>query len=105
MDTKMLFMSFPALGNAMNALYNLLYGKPDPEDDLTHGAMRPYFKRFLDNIVMENIATVKDRNGEPIEITDTDPYGFTNYVYIEGPVGKTIEAILNEADALRINDL
>lgn len=105
MDTKMLFMSFPALGNAMNALYNLLYGKPDPEDDLTHGAMRPYFKRFLDNIVMKNIAIVKDRNGEPIEITDTDPYGFTNYVYIEGPVGNTIEAILNEADALRINDL
>ncbi|MBR2247100.1 MAG: hypothetical protein IJ880_08765 [Bacilli bacterium] len=34
MDTKMLFMSFPALGNAMNALYNLIYGKPDPSDDL-----------------------------------------------------------------------
>ena len=100
MDTKMLFMSFPALGNAMNALYNLLYGKPDPEDDITHGAMRPYFKRFLNNILMRNRAVVRDRDGVPIEITNTDPNDFTDYVYIEGPVGETVEAILNEADVL-----
>jgi hypothetical protein len=42
-DTKMLFMSFPALGNAMNALYNLLYGRPEAGADLSEGALRPYF--------------------------------------------------------------
>lgn len=59
-DTKILFMSFPALGNAMNALYDLLYGRPEAEADLSTGALRPYFKQFLKGIVVPNFLTVLD---------------------------------------------
>ena len=105
MDTKMLFMSFPALGNAMNALYNLIYGKPDPNDDIQHGAMRPYFKRFLNSIDMKNRATVLDNENKSIYITSTNDFGEKEYVYIEGKVGKKVEAILNPFDALALKNL
>lgn len=109
MDTKMLFMSFPALGNAMNALYNLLYGKPDPEDDLTHGAMRPYFKRFLENLKMRNRAYVYDYTTDPnhptlVYVTYGDPEN-PDYIYTEGIVGEKVVATLNENDALMIDGL
>lgn len=61
-DTKMLFMSFPALGNAMNALYNLLYGRPEAGEDLTEGALRPYFKQFLKGLIQTNYLKVYDPN-------------------------------------------
>ena len=100
MDTKMLFMSFPALGNAMNALYNLLYGKPDPSDDLTHGAMRPYFKQFLNGIAMVNQPTITDP-ADPSNVqyvTAIDDEGNIQKIYIEGLIGQTVEAILNDDD-------
>ena len=109
-DTKMLFMSFPALGNAMNALYNLLYGKPDPEDDITQGALRPYFKRFLDNITMKNPVVVYEDNSNPnlpaiphyITFTNGDK---TEYIYVEGKIGETATPEFNEYDALRLVNL
>lgn len=104
MDTKMLFMSFPALGNAMNALYNLLYGKPDPLDDLEHGAMRPYFKRFLDNIEMENRATVRDRENISHYVTYVTENGSIDYVPVKGKVGETIISTFGEFDAFRYNN-
>lgn len=104
MDTKMLFMSFPALGNAMNALYNLLYGKPDPLDDLEHGAMRPYFKQFLDNIEMENRATVRDRENVLHYITYKTENGDEEYVPVTGKVGESIISTFGEFDALRYNN-
>lgn len=109
MDTKMLFMSFPALGNAMNALYNLLYGKPDPEDDLTHGAMRPYFKRFLENIQMKNRAYVYDYSIDPQKpilkyVTYNGPEN-PEYIFTKGLIGEKVVATLNVNDALRIHQL
>ena len=104
MDTKMLFMSFPALGNAMNALYNLLYGKPDPLDDLEHGAMRPYFKRFLNNIEMENRATVRDRENISHYVTYVTENGSIDYVPVKGKVGETIISTFGEFDAFRYNN-
>ena len=106
MDTKMLFMSFPALGNAMNAIYNLIYGKPDPLDDLEHGAMRPYFKRYLGNLELTNRVTVKDRDGSSHFIT----YNLTGsnvlkYATAKGKVGQTVDIGLNDYDAVRAQNL
>lgn len=103
MDTKALFMSFPALGNVMNALYNLLYGKPDPGDDIEHGAMRPYFKRYLTNLKVTNRATITDLNGKIWTITTGD--SINPYIELEGIIGQPIEPAINPIDALRIQDL
>ena len=105
MDTKMLFMSFPALGNAMNALYNLIYGQPDPNDDLTHGAMRPYFKQFLNTVKMHNRVIVYDRNNESQYVTYTNSLGELRYMYADGKVGESVEIILNPLDALTRNNV
>lgn len=71
-NTKMLFMSFPALGNVMNTLYDLLYGKPDTIDG--EGSLRPYFQQFADKYqeitvpVVVNDTTVTI-GGEVLEVT------------------------------------
>lgn len=75
-DTKMLFMSFPALGNAMNALYNLLYGRPDSDADLSEGALRPYFLQFLKGIEQTNFLQVFDPSvNKNVYVTINDDEG------------------------------
>lgn len=86
-DTKMLYMSFPALGNAMNALYNLLYGEPD-EGDLTHGALRPYFKQFLSYIKVTAPVTVND---VPLLVDGKN-------VYVSGYPGQEIDVLATVND-------
>ena len=106
MDTKLLFMSFPALGNVMNSLYNLIYGKPDPNDDITHGALRPYFKKFLNNIVVPNFVYIEDPTDNTTKfVTYIDNNGDKQYIPVEGIIGETVEAILNPGDALQMNNL
>ena len=107
MDTKVLFMSFPALGNAMNGLYNLIYGKPDPNDSLELGAMRPYFKRFIDKVEMTNHALVKDPStNKPQEVTYIDNTGALQYFTLKGKVGETVSATtLNWSDIAKMHDL
>jgi len=44
-NTKMLYMNFPAFGNAMNTIYDIIYGVPDTDkNNLKHGVLRPYFR-------------------------------------------------------------
>ena len=105
MDTKMLFMSFPALGNAMNGIYNLIYGKPDPLDDLEHGAMRPYFKRFLNDLILTNRAAVRDRENISHFITYDSTNPLDPYVYITGKIGQAASPALNGYDAVNMEGL
>ena len=64
-DTKTLFINFPSFGNAMNTIYNLIYGVPtENTQDLKNGILRPYFKQFLRNINFTNTVMVKDATGE-----------------------------------------
>lgn len=64
-DTKTLFINFPSFGNAMNTIYNLIYGVPtENTQDLKNGILRPYFKQFLRNINFTNTVMVKDAIGE-----------------------------------------
>jgi len=38
-------MNMPSFGNAMNTIYDLLYGFPDAtEEEYKHGVLRPYFR-------------------------------------------------------------
>lgn len=62
-DSKTLYMNMPAFGNVMNTLYDLLYGKP--KGDLTDGALRPYFERYIssdEELTMK--VTVQNSNGQ-----------------------------------------
>lgn len=110
-DTKMLFMSFPALGNAMNAVYNLIYGKPDPLDDLEHGAMRPYFKRYLSRLTLTNYATVRDQEGSSYFIkyklrNEDNEITPEQYFTITGKIGESVTASIdNYYDVSRMVDL
>ncbi|MBR2247099.1 MAG: hypothetical protein IJ880_08760 [Bacilli bacterium] len=54
---------------------------------------------------MKNRATVLDNANNSIFITSTNDLGEDEYVYIEGKVGKKVEAILNPFDALSLNNL
>ena len=105
MDTKMLFMSFPALGNAMNGIYNLIYGKPDPLDDLEHGAMRPYFKKYLNNLTLTNRAAVRDRENISHFITYDSVNPLDPYVYITGQIGQSASPALNAFDAVHMENI
>lgn len=94
-DTKMLFMSFPALGNAMNALYNLLYGKPEvkSEEELAKGAIRPYFKPFLDQVKnIPNFLTVINNGKEEYVTINEITNGENRFVlkgdYIDSSTGQ-----------------
>ena len=102
-DTKTLFMSFPALGNVVNDLYNLIYGKPDPQEgeSLKHGVMRPYFKKFLENIDITNYVTVPNGDEAPIPVTFINGDGVETYAVVKGRLGDLVVATLNETDAIR----
>ena len=64
-DTKTLFINFPSFGNAMNIIYNLIYGTPSEDvQNLKNGVLRPYFKKFLRDIPFVNTVTVKNSNNE-----------------------------------------
>lgn len=72
-DTKTLFMNFPAIGNAMNTIYNLLYGIPDDDpEELKHGALRPYFKQFLRDQEFVNILKTYNENNQLVPVTIND---------------------------------
>ena len=105
MDTKMLFMSFPALGNAMNGIYNLIYGKPDPLDDLEHGAMRPYFKRFLNDLILTNRAIVRDRENVSHYVTYDSDDPLDPYIYVTGKINKIASPAIGGYDAVHITGL
>lgn len=81
-DGKLLYMNMPSFGNAMNTIYDLLYGFPDAtEEEYKHGVLRPYFRQFLRDFKFTVYATVRDAitqelyyitiDGEKIPITDT----------------------------------
>lgn len=81
-DGKLLYMNMPSFGNAMNTIYDLLYGFPDAtEEEYKHGVLRPYFRQFLRDFKFTVYATVTDAitqeihyitiDGEKIPITDT----------------------------------
>lgn len=67
-DSKTLYMNFPAFGNTINTLYDLLYGKPE-SDDLSVGVLRPYFEKFLSQIYPEIPITVKDNDNQLQNVT------------------------------------
>lgn len=62
-SSKSLYLNFPAIGNAMNTIYDLIYGIPDAEtEDITHGVLRPYFRQFLHNKILRNNLIVTNKN-------------------------------------------
>lgn len=73
-NTKMLFMNFPALGNIMNTLYDLLYGIPSNIDS-EKGSLRPYFQQFAEQYQQITVPVTDENdnyitiNGEKIYIT------------------------------------
>ena len=60
-NTKMLFMNFPALGNIMNTLYDLLYGIPSDVDG-EQGSLRPYFQQFTEQYQEITVPVMHDEN-------------------------------------------
>ena len=77
-NKKTLFINFPAFGNAMDTIYNLIYGIPDTsgEQDLKNGILRTYFKQFLREVPFTNKVNVKNSEGnyEPLLINEEPQY-------------------------------
>lgn len=106
-DTKTLFINFPSFGNAMNTIYNLIYGTPtENTQDLKNGALRPYFKQFLRDIPFTNTVMVRNINNE-LEPLIID--GKTQQV--EGPLEiynsemKTWEPMIKKFHYTNLNDI
>lgn len=94
-NTKMLFMSIPALGNVMNTLYDLLYGIPETIDS-EHGSLRPYFQQFAATYQQIKYPVIVNNEqvtigGEQLTVTGTPG--------AEIPVPVTISGDITPADA------
>ena len=92
-NSKTLFMSFPALGNMMNSLYNLLYGEPAKNADLTHGAIRPYFANFYPSTRRMPIMALDSNTNEMVQVT-ADGEGR----YVKAEIGTTVNAQAQDGD-------
>ena len=96
-DSKTLFMSFPAIGNMMNTLYDLLYGKPVAED-LTTGVVRPYFADYLPDTRKVNVMVWKTSTMELVPLQIYESNGDIRTKTVEGAIGSLVNVNVQNID-------